>query len=1400
MTLQALLRPFAQAFALWFLLAGPIWAQVAAPGQAVAVPRYDGGITVVVGWQDNSNNEDNFQIERREQGGSFANIGSVGPNIVQFEDTSATADKFWEYRVRARSAAAGNSTWSAVTAATSPRQVWLMDDGSHNVLNNYGMPLVSAANAANFYFHNGVDLSGGDVIVDIARGGTVTNISRSTNGQLNINLDYGSAGTYNDVYSHMIIDPALAVGDVLQPGDSIGTVSSSWFNRDFVAHHVHWGSGQSNLIPYTAAADRDPNNQAPLVADANDDGEDFILVRANNNDHTNALDTAWGGVDFLVDAYDDMTPGNTLKANPHAVGYWIDGSRAGGDNVQSAGTPYKLIEFDYALVGPSAPGATENAVMYWTLPADLEGINTWQSYFTWIPTNAADTDGAPANAVAAEFWKTDARAGTGTKANGSDANTARDIAEARFPDGEYLARIVLEDHVNASDTARALVVDNFRPYVKRLRVFSGASLIYSAEWSLDPDTGALSIPDFDTASAFPAARNRDLRIEIVFSEPMETASIVSVSPLGTVPTLTSDQPERQRTVWSGVISHLDIDDSGGDDGQHAISIAGTDLGGTTLLQVANRNQRPANSNIRDGMGNFTAASGQDSIHGFEIAPLSGELAMKVIFMNDDAMPPATPDIDAKALEIAQALNDYYGEVAYDEITFTASAVGWHGLDQAASWYFTHPRTPLIDLVQEAITAAEDGGEDLSGTDFVLVVTDETSARPAWSTNGGWPYDTDDGMRPLASGVLNLATGDPEISNLAGRMVGLVDLFAYPEVTPSRAFVGPWSHMSEKTIEPHVTAWEKWRAGWIDESGSTTGKTIQRISKPPVSTPIANQTVTLQAMDDGADGLKAVAIELADGLYYMAEFRRLAGLDAALPEAGVLISKANDFVAQGEGPLIVQESPVTSGDLADAPFTTASARDTFTDAGSGVAIEVTEVNAGDAEISIDYAVPPFENDVYVTDHDNRWQTVDIWVDAPDLSGNFEANPRDVATAEERPVVGEVNKVIGRVRNSGAADATNFEVELEILEPWGTGGTWNSLKVDTVPLLQGSVANPNADYLIVADWIPTADVHTCVRLRVRTVANDINPENNFTQENIHQFTTTSGSPFEPVISRFQVHNPFTEALPFFFKLDGVPRGWNYMINPERPVIPAGGAVEAQVILQPADDSPHCSEEQVTLTAWAPRIDTLKQVGGVTLAVGLKNPLNVQHKSWSDCDCNCSREDRRQCRIYTQGCTSPASPNTSLTVHYMAPDGTTQERVVQTDAQGCFADIIQGDVLGPWQTTVDIAETQCVEGARSGPLTLVVDTPDVPEPPREACKKLAERLSVLNDKLESAIAQRELETVKILIDEIMGILERNEECGDLADVLVELYAALAEAVFAEKLEEAFELLLKINNLLSE
>ena len=71
-------------------------------------------------WDDNSDNEDGFKIERKTgAGGTYSQIATVGPNVTTYPDTGLIPCTTYFYRVMAYNAA-GNSAYSNVASATTP--------------------------------------------------------------------------------------------------------------------------------------------------------------------------------------------------------------------------------------------------------------------------------------------------------------------------------------------------------------------------------------------------------------------------------------------------------------------------------------------------------------------------------------------------------------------------------------------------------------------------------------------------------------------------------------------------------------------------------------------------------------------------------------------------------------------------------------------------------------------------------------------------------------------------------------------------------------------------------------------------------------------------------------------------------------------------------------------------------------------------------------------------------------------------------------------------------------------------------------------------------------------------------------------------------------------------------
>ena len=84
------------------------------PSALIATPSTG---TIDLTWQDNSEDEEKFEIQRKTGGGAFNDLASVAADVMDYSDTAVTTGTAYTYRVRAMNAA-GTSSWSKVVTAT----------------------------------------------------------------------------------------------------------------------------------------------------------------------------------------------------------------------------------------------------------------------------------------------------------------------------------------------------------------------------------------------------------------------------------------------------------------------------------------------------------------------------------------------------------------------------------------------------------------------------------------------------------------------------------------------------------------------------------------------------------------------------------------------------------------------------------------------------------------------------------------------------------------------------------------------------------------------------------------------------------------------------------------------------------------------------------------------------------------------------------------------------------------------------------------------------------------------------------------------------------------------------------------------------------------------------------
>jgi len=315
------------------ILGAPALAAVPAdPSNLTALPRYTTPPAMVLSWEDESNNETGFKIERKPSGGAYQQIDTVGADVEEYVDTTPSYGTTYSYRVRAYNND-GDSGYSD-PAENCVDVVWPFPT-THEMLHGYQDGLDTAGDNG---FHQGVDFQAGAGGQDFnaARGGTVADAGGAgTQVHVNIMVDMGGGNVEYDWFYHLKVGSLTVMnGTIVKPGQKIGEVvdagpPNGW-NPPW--EHIHWdvrdhaaiGQGahtiRNPLTVFDTNADKDPNQANPAVEDRFDDGPERVLY----NEHGSAQGTYFayneqnnplhGNIDIIAEVHDQM--GTEPKQSP----------------------------------------------------------------------------------------------------------------------------------------------------------------------------------------------------------------------------------------------------------------------------------------------------------------------------------------------------------------------------------------------------------------------------------------------------------------------------------------------------------------------------------------------------------------------------------------------------------------------------------------------------------------------------------------------------------------------------------------------------------------------------------------------------------------------------------------------------------------------------------------------------------------------------------------------------------------------------------------------------------------------------------------------------------------------------------------------------------------------------
>lgn len=307
----------------------------------------------------------------------------------------------------------------------------------------------------------------------------------------------------------------------------------------------------------------------------------------------------------------------------------------------------------------------------------------------------------------------------------------------------------------------------------------------------------------------------------------------------------------------------------------------------------------------------------------------GTLNVQVLFAD---FPDAPSSRTTEAVyDIIEPVNDqYFQEMSYGRLEVNLIPHHeWLRLSNNALHYTGGLMSAQghLAFIQEAVDLA-DPQVDFSNVDIVVVMAnpdaEDIPYGPAFgSLNENFAIQADGNsiMTGVTSGYDLNHWGGIWLSHELGHSLGLPDLYSFG--ADAHQYVGSFSLMGLISgAAPAFFAYERWLLGWLDDS--------QIYCHSAGSVAIELEQIATEG------GLKAVTVPLSATQVVVIESRRRTGVDASMPQEGVLVYVVDSSVGRGEGPLQIKPGSNSGSMKANAPMTTG---ETYTY--NGVTVEVIE---------------------------------------------------------------------------------------------------------------------------------------------------------------------------------------------------------------------------------------------------------------------------------------------------------------------------------------------------------------------------------------------------------------------------------------------------------------------------